>query len=251
MPEEALGSVEQVGQPVTPEPQSGNVTEPGGTIPQSGSVSTETEQPLSLTKSQLDQMIADAINANKQSWLNEAYQNTQSMNDKFERRVNDTLAQFEKLGIKADKVTAAKYLREQDKQSAEAQSQAQQMAQMRIDPEYAKFLNRFGSQDAADPRLQGAFGLEKEYGIQLNTDDPEFEEYFGDPNKKWGNSYLFTRDYERALSKKKERTADNPQSSIAGIPSMSGSGPKSNGIPNTIASEDIYARAFTEMRNKR
>lgn len=250
MPEEALVNG-QVGQPESPEALGGTVTENSSTVQSGGQSAPNTEQPLTLTRSQLDQYINDALNAQKQTWLNEAYQNTQSMNDKFERRVNDTLAQFEKLGIKADKVTAAKYLREQDKQSAEAQSQAQQMAQMRIDPEYAKFLNRFGSQDAADPRLQGAFGLEKEYGIQLNTDDPEFEEYFGDPNKKWGNSYLFTRDYERALSKKKERTADNPQSSIAGIPSMSGSGPKSNGIPNTMPSQDIYSRALTEMRNKR
>ena len=249
MPEEALGNG-QVGQPASPEPQGVTATDNSATVASGGQSAPETEQPLTLTKSQLDQYISDVLNAQKQTWLIEAYQNTQSMNDKFEKRVNDTLAQFEKLGIKADKVTAAKYLREQDKQSAQANAQAQQQAQQRIDPAYQQFLNRFGSQNAADPRLQGAFSLEKEFGIQLNTDDPEFAEYFGDPNKKWGNSYLFTRDYERALTKKKERTASNP-GTIAGIPSMSGSGPKSNGIPNTMSSDDIYSKALTEMRNKR
>ena len=242
MPEEALGNG-QVGQPASPEVQGGTVTENSSTVQPGSQSAPNTEQPLTLTRSQLDQYINDALNAQKQTWLNEAYQNTQSMNDKFEKRVNDTIAQFEKVGIKADKVTAAKYLREQDKQSAEAQQ--------RIDPAYAQFLQRFGSRDAADPRLQGAFSLERELGIQLNTDDPEFTEYFGDPNKRWSNSYQFTRDYERALEKKKERTAENPQGSIAGIPSMSGSGPKSNGIPNTMSSQDIYDKAFTEMRNKR
>ena len=250
MPEEALGNG-QVGQPASSEPQSGIATGNSATIQPNGGDAPNAEQPLTLTKAQLDQYISDALNAQKQSWLNEAYQNTQSMNDKFEARVKATVEQFEKVGIKADAVTAAKYLREQDKQSAQANAQAQQQAQQRIDPAYQQFLNRFGSQNAADPRLQGAFSLEKEFGIQLNTDDPEFAEYFGDPNKKWGNSYLFTRDYERALTKKKERTASNPQGTIAGIPSMSGSGPKSNGIPNTMSSDDIYSRALTEMRNKR
>ena len=79
------------------------------------------------------QMIADAINSQKQTWLNEAYQNTQSMNDKFERRVNETISAFEKAGIKTDKVSAAKYLKEQDR-LAQANAQAQQRTQAQIDP---------------------------------------------------------------------------------------------------------------------
>ena len=241
----------QVGQPVSPESQGGTATGNGATVQPSGQSAPESEQPLTLTKAQLDQYITDALNAQKQTWLNEAYQNTQSMNDKFEKRVNDTIAQFEKVGIKTDKVTAAKYLREQDKQASEAQAQAQVQGQQRIDPAYAQFLGRFGSRDASDPRLQGAYALEQEYGIQLLKDDPEFTEFFGDPNKRWGNSYQFTRDYERALSKKKERTADNPQANIAGLPTMSGAGPKSSAIPNTMSSEDIYSRALAERRNNK
>ena len=250
MPEEALGSG-QVGQPESSESMGGMDTGNGATVQSSGSDAPNTEQPLTLTRSQLDQYINDALNAQKQTWLNEAYQNTQSMNDKFERRVNDAIAQFEKVGIKTDKVTAAKYLREQDKQYAEAQAQAQQQAQMRIDPDYAQFLQRFGTRDAADSRLQGAFSLERELGVQLMKDDPEFEKYFGDPNRRWGNSYQFTRDYERALTEKKERTAADAQGNIAGIPSMSGNGPKSNAIPNTMSSDDIYNRALAEQRNMR
>ena len=178
MPEEALGSG-QVGQPAPSEPQSGIATGNSATIQPNGGDAPNTEQPLTLTKAQLDQYINDALNAQKQTWLNEAYQNTQSMNDKFEKRVKDTIAQFEKVGIKADAVTAAKYLREQDKQSAEAQAQAQGQGQRQIDPAYAQFLGRFGARDASDPRLQGAFSLEQEFGIQLNRDDPEFTEYFG------------------------------------------------------------------------
>ena len=156
MPEEALGSG-SVGQPMSPEPQAPAVTE-GGTTDVSGASAPQTEQPLSLTQSQLNQMIADAINSQKQAWLNEAYQNTQSMNDKFEKRVNDTISQFEKAGIKnVDKVTAAKYLREQDRQ---AQAEAQRQPQ--IEPAYQQFLSRFGARNAADPRLQGAYSLEKE-----------------------------------------------------------------------------------------
>lgn len=250
MPEEALGNG-QVGQPAPSEQQSGIATGNGATIQANAQDAPNTEQPLTLTKAQLDQYINDALNAQKQTWLNEAYQNTQSMNDKFEARVNATIEQFEKVGIKADKVTAAKYLREQDKQSAQVQAQAQQQARQQIDPAYAQFLQRFGTRDAADPRLQGAYSLEKDFGIQLMKDDPEFEKYFGDPNKRWTNSYQFTRDYERALTEKKERAAADAQGNIAGIPSMSGSGPKSNAIPNTMSSDDIYSKALAEQRNKR
>ena len=247
MPEEALESG-QVGQPASPEPQAQAVTDQGGTANASGVSAPQTEQPLSLTQSQLNQMIKDAMNAEKQNWLNEAYQNTQSMNDKFEARVNATIAQFEKAGIKTDKVSAAKYLREQDRQAAaEAQRQPQ------IDPSYQQFLNRFGARNASDSRLQGAYSLEKEFGIQLLKDDPEFNEFFGDPNKSWDGPYQFVRDYERALTKKKERSAQNPQTqgNVAGLPSMSGVGKKSTAIPNTMKSSDIYDQWVAEMRNQR
>ena len=248
MPEEALGTG-QVGQPASPEPQAPAVTEQGGTAEASGAGAPATEQPLSLTKSQLSQMITDAINAQKQDWLNEAYQNTQSMNDKFERRVNDTIAAFEKAGIKTDKVSAAKYLREQDRAAAaEAQRQPQ------IDPDYQQFLKRFGARDGSDQRLRGAYSLEREYGINLLKDDPEFNEYFGDPNRSWEGAYQFVRDYERALSKKKERTAQQnqqTQGNPAGLPSMSGTGKKSTAIPNTMKSSDIYDQWVAEMRNQR
>ena len=248
MPEEALATG-SAGQPMSPEPQSGAVTEQqGGTVQPSGQGAPAPEQPLSLTKSQLSQMINDAINSQKQAWLNEAYQNTQSMNDKFEKRVNDTIAQFEKAGIKTDKVSAAKYLREQDKQA-----KAQAQAQPQVDPNYQQFLSRFGARNGADPRLQGAYSLEQEYGINLLKDDPEFEEFFGDPKKRWGNAYQFVRDYDRALTKKKERSQQNPQAqgNVAGLPSMSGVGKKSSAVPNTMSSSDILDMAIAEMRNKR
>lgn len=245
MPEEALGSG-QVGQPVSPEPQAPAVTEQGGTVGVSGQSAPQTEQPLSLTQSQLNQMIRDAMNAEKQNWLNEAYQNTQSMNDKFEKRVNDTISAFEKAGIKTDKVSAAKYLREQDRQ---AQAQAQQQPQ--ISPDYQQFLQRFGTTRSGDSRLQGAFALEKEYGIQLLKNDPEFEEFFGDPKKQWSSAYQFVRDYERALEKKKGRSAQDAQGNVAGIPSMSGTGRQSDGITNLTPSGDILDRALAEMRNKK
>ena len=247
MPEEALGSG-QAGQPVTPEPQSQTVTGQGGTVQQNEPSAPQTEQPLSLTQSQLNQMIRDAMNAEKQNWLNEAYQNTQSMNDKFEKRVNDTITAFEKAGIKTDKVSAAKYLREQDRQ---AQAEAQRRPQ--IEPAYQQFLQRFGAQNASDPRLQGAYSLEKEYGINLLRDDPEFAEYFGDPKKSWNDAYHFIRDYEKALTKKRDRSAQNPQEqgNVAGLPSMSGTGRKSTAIPNLMKSSDIYDQAIAEMRNTR
>ena len=171
------------------------------------------------------------------------------MNDKFEARVNATVAAFEKAGIKTDKVSAAKYLREQDRQ---AQAEAQRQPQ--VEPDYQQFLNRFGARNGADSRLQGAYSLEKEYGINLLKEDPEFEEFFGDPNKTWSGSYQFVRDYEKALSKKKERTSQqNPQqqANVAGLPSMSGTGKKSTAIPNLMKSSDIYDQAIAEMRNKR
>ena len=127
MPEEALANG-QVGQPASPEPQGGIESSQGSTIQPGGQSAPETEQPLTLTQSQLSQMIRDAMAAEKQNWLNEAYQNTQSMNDKFEARVNATISAFEKAGIKTDKVSAAKYLREQDK-LAQANAQAQRQAQ--------------------------------------------------------------------------------------------------------------------------
>ena len=248
MPEDALVNG-QGGQPASPEPQSGIDTNNGATIQQNGQGAPETEQPLTLTPSQLNKYISDALAAEKQNWLNEAYQNTQSMNDKFEKRVNDTIAAFEKAGIKTDKVSAAKYLREQDK-IAQASSDAQRNTQPQLQPGYQQFLQRFGSTNHADPRLQGAYSLEQEYGIQLMKDDPEFTEFFGDPNKRF-DTYHFQRDYERALEKKKGRIGDNPQgANIAGLPTMSGNGPKSNAIPNTMSSEELYARAIAEQRKR-
>lgn len=246
MPEEALVNG-QVGQPATPEQNGGIATGNSATIQPNASGAPATEQPLTLTQSQLNQYINDALNAQKQNWLNEAYQNTQSMNDKFEKRVNDTISAFEKSGIKTDKVSVAKYLREQDKQ-AQAQSQAQAVTQSQVDPAYSQFLQRFGAQRmAGDQRLQGAFSLEQEYGIQLMRDDPEYTEFFGDPNKRF-SAYQFQRDYEKALAKKKARANEKPQASIAGMPSMSGNGPKSNGITNTTPSSEILARGADEMR---
>jgi len=250
MPEEALGNG-QVGQPVSPEPQGGIESSQGSTIQPGGPSAPESEQPLTLTQSQLNKFIADALQAEKQNWLNEAYQNTQSMNDKFERRVNETISAFEKAGIKADKVTAAKYLREQDKRSAEANANAQRQQQQVADPAYQQFLQRFNTRNAADPRLQGAFSLEGEYGIQLNREDPEYAEYFGDPKKRWSDAYRFIRDYENALKKKKDRTAGEQQGNIAGLPSMSGAGKKADRITNMMSSQDIYDIALAEKRNKR
>ena len=169
------------------------------------------------------------------------------MNDKFEARVNATIEAFQKAGIKTDKVSAAKYLKEQDKQ-AQATAQAQRQSQPQIDPAYGQFLERFGATRMAnDQRLQGAFSLEQEFGIQLMKDDPEYKEYFGDPNKRF-SAYQFQRDYERALEKKKARTAESPQPSIAGIPSMSGNGPKGSSISNTTPSSNILAMGAEEMR---
>lgn len=251
MSEEAL-ETGQVGQPVAQEPQGGNVTEQGGTIPQGGASVPETEQPLSLTRSQLQQLISESLNAEKQNWLNEAYQNTQSMNDKFEKRVNDVVKNFEAAGIKADKAQAAKYLREQDK-IAQANANAQRQAQRQIDPQYQQFLQRYGlnSQMAGDPRLSGAYALEKEYGLQLTKEDPEYTEYFGDPNKKF-DTYHFQRDYEKALEKKKERLQNqNQQGTVAGIPSMSGAGKNADRVTGQMSSNDIYDIALAEMRNSR
>jgi len=249
MPEEALATG-QVGQPVSPEPQGGTVTDNSATVQPGGPSAPETEQPLSLTQGQLNKLILDAMNSQKQSWMDEFYQNTQSMNDKYEKRLNATIAQFEAAGIKnVDKVQAAKYLREQDRAAAaEAQKQPQ------IDPNYQQFLSRFGARNASDQRLQGAYSLEKEFGISLLKEDPEFTEFFGDPNKSWSGPYQFVRDYERALTKKKERTAQqNPQTqgNVAGLPSMSGVGKKSSAIPNTMKSSDIYDQWVSEMRNQR
>ena len=245
MAEEVL-ETGQVGQPASPEPQGGTVTEQGGTVQPGGQSAPETEQPLSLTKSQLNQLIMEAMNSQKQGWMDEFYQNTQSMNDKYEKRLENTIAQFEKAGIKADKVTAAKYLREQDRQ---AQAQAQQRPQ--VSPEYQQFLTRFGARNPSDQRLQGAYSLERELGVQLTREDPEYTEFFGDPNKRWGNAYQFVRDYERALTKKKERTAENPQASVAGLPSMSGTGKNTDRITPTMSASEILDRGLAELRNKR
>lgn len=251
MPEDALVTG-QGGQPASPEPQGGTVTEQGGTVQQNGQGASESEQPLTLTKGQLDKYIADALAAQKQTWLNEAYQNSQSMNDKFEARVNATVSALEAAGIKVDKVAASKFVREQDKRNATAEAQAQLQRQNQIDPAYSQYLQRFGvnEQFARDERLQGGFALEQEYGIQLMKDDPEYAKYFGDPNKRF-NAYQFQRDYEKALSEKKQRTQDNPQANVAGVPSMSGVGRKSDGITNLTSSSDIYDRAIAEMRNQR
>lgn len=246
MAEEAL-ETGQVGQPASPEPQASAVTGQGGTVEAQGPSAPETEQPLSLTKSQLNQLIMEAMNSQKQGWMDEFYQNTQSMNDKYEKRLENTIAQFEKAGIKnVDKVTAAKYLREQDKQ---AQAQAQQQPQ--VSPDYQQFLNRFGARNPSDQRLQGAYSLERELGVQLTREDPEYTEFFGDPNKRWGNAYQFVRDYERALTKKKERSADNPQGNVAGLPSISGTGKNTDRITPTMSASEILDRGLAELRNKR
>lgn len=257
MPEEAFVQ-EQPGQAVTPEPQAGAVTDNGGTVQAGGQGASEAEQPLSLTRSQLQKFVSDALENVKQDWLNESYQNSQSMNDKFEKRVNAVISQFEKAGIKTDKVSAAKFLRAQDQQAETEKANAQRQSQNQLPAEYAQFLQRFGIQPnnarmAADQRLTGAYSLEREYGVQLMRDDPEYKEYFGDPKKQF-SAYQFQRDYEKALLKKKERTStsnDSQQGTVAGIPSMSGTGKKANTIGNRTSSQEIYDMALAEMRNRK
>ena len=66
------------------------------------------DQPLTFaTQADFDKAVDARLEAVKQQWLNESYQNTQSMNDKFSAQVNAKLQQLQKLGIKADAVQAA------------------------------------------------------------------------------------------------------------------------------------------------
>ena len=108
-----------------------------------------------------------------------------------------------------------------------------------------------GGQYIPETLMNAVIELEEAYNRY--KDDPEFNEFFGDPNKSWDGPYQFVRDYERALTKKKERSAQNPQTqgNVAGLPSMSGVGKKSTAIPNTMKSSDIYDQWVAEMRNQR
>lgn len=247
MSDEVLNNGGQVGQPESATPET---TPQNGAMVQGEQSATQNEQPLSLTQSQLEEFVNERLNAAKKDWLSEAYRNTQSINDKFEKRVNDTISAFEKAGIKADKVSVTNYLKSEDKRASDAAAIAQQQKaqQANVDPNYQAFLDRFGVKNGNDARLSGAYSLEQEYGVQLEKGDPEYKKYFGDPTKRF-SSYQFQRDYERALTEKKERTATE-QTSVAGVPSMSGNGRHAERIQNNTSSADIFAMAMEEMRNK-
>lgn len=247
MSDEVLNNGGQTGQSESVNPE--NNLQNGATSQGEQSTAVN-EQPLTLTQSQLEEFVNSRLNAVKKEWLSEAYRNTQSANDKFEKRVNDTISAFERAGIKADKASVTNYLKTEDKRASAAAAIAQQQRaqQANADPNYQAFLNRFGARNGNDTRLSGAYSLEQEYGVKLEKGDPEFSKYFGDPKKRF-SAYQFQRDYERALTEKKARTS-NEQSSVAGVPSMSGNGRHAERIQNTTSSADIFAMAMEEMRNK-
>ena len=94
--------------------------------------------------------------------------------------------------------------------------------------------------------------LESEYSLQLERSDPEYQKYFADPRKDFGNGYMFQRAYERALQEKQNRIQSADQqtgtANPAAIPSLSGNGARSNMISNTMSSDQILAMGAEEMR---
>ena len=220
--------------------------------PAADNQSTGGDQGLTFkTQAEFDQAVDARLNAMKQDWLNEAYRNTQSMNDKFTEAVNQKMAQLQQLGIKADQVQTAKLVRaEQQAQQQQQQARAAN-EQDRVDPNFQKFLDRFGARNPRDQRLRDAYALETEFEVQLGRDDPEYQKYFGDPKKDFGSGYMFQRAYEKALSEKKSRMSgqeNNQPGNPAAIPSLSGNGARSNVISNTMSSADILAMGAEEMR---
>ena len=207
------------------------------------------DQPLTFaSQADFDKAVDARLAAVKQDWLNESYQNTQSMNDKFSAAVNAKLQQLQKLGIKADQVQAAKLVRAEQAQQAQ-QMQAQQ-AQPQIEPGYQQFLDRFGTKNYKDERLIDAYALEQEYGLQLGRDDAEYQKYFSNPRQNF-TSFQFGRTYEKALKEKQARLAQTqePQpANPAALPYLSGSGARSNLINNNTPSSDILAMGAEEMR---
>ena len=199
------------------------------------------------SQAEFDQAVDARLNAMKQDWLNEAYRNTQSMNDKHTQAVNAMLQRLQAAGIKADQVQAAKMVQ------AEQQAQMQQQRAPQIEPGYQQFLDRFGAgRNARDQRLKDAYALESEYQVQLGRDDPEYQKYFGDPKKDFGSGYMFQRAYEKALTEKKTRMGEQANSqqpaNPAAIPSLSGNNARSNTISNTESSDNLLALGAEEMR---
>ena len=146
------------------------------------------------SQAEFDQAVDARLNALKQDWLNEAYRNTHSMNDKHTQAVQQMMQRLQAAGIKADQVQAAKMVQ------AEQQAQAQAQRAPQVDPGYQQFLDRFGAgRNARDQRLKDAYALETEFATQLMRDDPEYQKYFGDPKKDFGSGYMFQRAYEKAL----------------------------------------------------
>lgn len=200
------------------------------------------------SQAEFDQAVDARLNALKQDWLNEAYRNTQSMNDKHTQAVQAMMQRLQAAGIKADQVQAAKMVQ------AEQQAQAQAQRAPQVDPGYQQFLDRFGAgKNSRDQRLKDAYALETEFATQLMRDDPEYQKYFGDPKKDFGSGYMFQRAYEKALSEKKARIGeqaknDSQPANPAAIPSLSGNTARSNVIANTTPSEQLLAQGAEEMR---
>lgn len=209
------------------------------------------DQPLTFaTQADFDKAVDARLEAVKQQWLNESYQNTQSMNDKFSAQVNAKLQQLQKLGIKADAVQAAKLVKAEQQAAQQAQPAQPAQSRQNIDPGYQQLLSRFGTNAAGDERLQNAYALEQEYGIQLGKDDAEFQKYFSDPKRNFSTSF-FTRTYEKALMEKQARLANQPTAQApnpAALPSLSGTGAKSNVVENKTPSSDLLALGAEEMR---
>ena len=211
------------------------------------------DQPLTFAnRAEFDKAVDERLAAIKQDWLNESYQNSQSMNDKFAAAVNAKLNQLQQLGIKADQVQAAKLV----KAEQEAQQRQQQSAQRQgaVDPGYQEFLGRFGVRNGNDVRLRDAYGLETEYGIKLEKGDVEYQKYFADPKKEY-SVFGFGRAYERALNEKKlrlgsEKTEPAQGANPAALPFLSGSGARSNIVENKTPSSNLLAQGAEEMRQR-
>ena len=210
------------------------------------------DQPLTFTtRADFDKAVDERLAAIKQDWLNESYQNSQSMNDKFAAAVNAKLSQLQQLGIKADQVQAAKLVKAEQEQQRRMQSEQRQSA---VDPGYQEFLGRFGVRNGNDVRLRDAYGLEAEYGIKLEKGDVEYQKYFADPKKEY-SVFGFGRAYERALNEKKlrlgsEKTEPAQGANPAALPFLSGSGARSNIVENKTPSDQLLAQGAEEMRQK-
>lgn len=234
--------------------------EQAGQLEQSDNVETQQTDPSTdqfLTKAEFESQLGAKFSSLEENILKSVERTLQSRNDKFLNKVNKTIESFSKMGVSITKEQAENYVKEQESERESEKNDSaknQTSGAPQIDQNKASWLNKKGFRNT-DPTLDAIYERVKRYGVDIEEDDPEWDEFF--TGKNFGNDgVLFQDTYTEALKAKARRLKETSQDQFlnpSAVPTLAGNGAKSNAIPNTMSGRELLARGIQEelRKNKR